>query len=139
MRCTSQFGMAAFILLAALPLRSQTVTTGSITGTVVAGAAGKPLAGQAVRLVSGQITRTVVTDAEGRFRAGLLNPGAWRVTVEVPGFQTWSHPVPAVVSADTPLRIRLAEIAGATVAVNADPAGLLDLTSTSAVTHWSPR
>ena len=113
---------------------AQTVTTGSVSGTVVARASGEPLAGLKIRLASAQIVRTVITDDQGRFLAGLLNPGAWRVSVEQAGFQAWSAPLLVAADMDTPMRIRLVELPAATVPVTAQADAAMDLTSTASGT-----
>lgn len=121
-----------FLAFTAVAL-AQTATTGSLSGSVTARTTSASFAGLKLRLVSNQITRTVATDEEGAFKAGLLNPGLWNVEVEAPGFQTWRHAVQVSVGADTLVRIRLAEITGASVTVNAT-SSYLDLTSTAVTT-----
>jgi hypothetical protein len=128
------FGICAVILGSGSTVPAQTVTTGAVSGTILARASGAPLVGLKVRLASAQIVRTAVTDDQGRFRAGLLNPGTWQVSVEKTGFQSWSHPIAVDVESDTPLRIRLLELPEATVAVTAQADAAMDLTSTAAAT-----
>src|SRR5262245_49937454 len=62
--------------------------SGRIVGTVYdPQRAGIPSATVAVENVATNITRTVVTDAEGNYVVTPLDPGTYRVTAEVPGFQ----------------------------------------------------
>src|SRR5262245_42747801 len=62
--------------------------SGRIVGTVYdPQRAGIPGATVAVENVATNITRTVVTDAEGNYVVTPLDPGMYRVTAEVPGFQ----------------------------------------------------
>ncbi len=120
------FWTTLLVALAA-PLLAQTVTTGSISGTVLSKATGIPLAGLKVRLTSAQIPRIVTTDGQGRFLAGLLNPGSWEVAVDKPGYQAWTQPVLVSMNAETMMAIRLVEVAGTTVTVTAEAA--MDFTS----------
>jgi len=133
-RSLTAFALWSLVLASGSSVAAQTTTTGSLSGTVLARTASAPLANVKVHLVSPQITRTTVTDEQGRFRAGLLNPGEWKVVVEGPGFQTWSHTVSVAAGSDPEVRIRLAEIAGATVEVNAQAEATLDLSSTAVTT-----
>jgi hypothetical protein len=127
-------GCCILILVGRAPILAQTVTTGSISGTVILHSSGAPLVGLKIRLTSAQIVRTAVTNGQGHFFAGLLNPGTWQVTVEKPGFQSWSTIFNVGADADAPLRIRLLEIPESTVVVTAQADATLDLTSTAAST-----
>ncbi|MBK9795771.1 MAG: TonB-dependent receptor [Holophagaceae bacterium] len=126
--------LGALVLYAGPWVRAQTVTTGAVSGTLLSSASGAPLTGLKVRLISAQITRTAITDREGRFMVGLLNPGPWKVSVERPGFQSWYTAVSVATDTDTPLRIRLVEVPEVTIAVSAQVDAALDLTSTAAGT-----
>jgi hypothetical protein len=113
---------------------AQTTTTGIVEG-IVRDATGRPVEGVKVRLVSSQVTRTATSGAEGRFHAGLLNPGEWQLTLEKAGYETLSSRVSVVPEESTPVRFRLAEVAAATVEVTGSPAMVsLDPTSTSSGT-----
>jgi hypothetical protein len=120
-------------------ITAQTVTTGSVSGTVLARASGKPLVELKIRLASAQIVRTVISDGQGRFLAGLLNPGPWQVSVEQEGFQPWSAPLLVTAGMDSSMRIRLGELLETTVPVTAQGDAVLDLTSTSVVTTVTER
>src|SRR5262245_18718984 len=62
--------------------------SGRIVGTVYdPQRAGIPGATVTVANVATNITRTVVTDGEGNYVVTPLDPGKYRVTAEVPGFQ----------------------------------------------------
>ncbi len=80
--------MAALITLAAMPTTVWAqATTGSITGTVTdESKAVLPGVTVVVEHVETGITRTLVTDANGRFRALNLPPGTFTVTAELQGF-----------------------------------------------------
>lgn len=134
-RCLQSVGWA--LVAAAVPGLAQTTTTGLLEGAV-RDPAGRPLEGVRVRLASRQITRTVVTGAEGRFHAGLLNPGEWTVTLDKAGYETLTSRVPVVPEETASVRFRLAPVAAATVEVAASAALLtLDPTSTAAGTTLS--
>ncbi|MBK9795769.1 MAG: TonB-dependent receptor [Holophagaceae bacterium] len=122
----------ALAVMATAPLLAQTLTTGSIGGTILSRTTGALQAGLQVRLTSAQITRTVTTDAQGRFLAGLLNPGHWHIVVDKPGYQTWTAGIPVSLNAETPVLIRLVEVEGATVSVTAETA--MDFTSLAGIT-----
>jgi hypothetical protein len=121
------------VVLACASALSQTATSGSLSGTVVDDR-GKALAGIQLRLVSAQIVRIVSSDGNGRFLVGLLNPGVWKLTVDHHGFQPWSMTFRVELNNDTPMRIRLLEVAGATVAVTGGGEAALDLTSLAGTT-----
>jgi len=80
-------GPALAALVLGAPLAAQTVTTGSITGTIK-GSDGQPLAGVTVRVSSNQITRTTITKDDGRYTFFLLNAGAWNIQATKPGYTT---------------------------------------------------
>ncbi|HWP85722.1 MAG TPA: TonB-dependent receptor [Terriglobia bacterium] len=65
------------------------ITTGSIYGTVK-DTTGAVLPGASVTVVNEEtgVSRTVPTDAMGRYVAPSLNPGRYRVTASLTGFQT---------------------------------------------------
>lgn len=82
---------SAFLFLLALLLTThrtfaQETTSGSLRGRVV-DAQGLVVPGATVSVSSGQGTRTYLTDAEGRFFAPYLTPGAYVVRVDLQGFR----------------------------------------------------
>jgi hypothetical protein len=116
-------------LAAGAALHAQSITTGSVRGTI-ADAKGAPLAGARVTLASSQITRTIVTGADGSFRAGLLNPGTWVVTVSLGNYQTQTSRVLVSPNDNRALNFKLSPVAAATVVVSA-AAQVVDTTSVS--------
>src|SRR5215471_21471531 len=85
------FSVPVALLLLFLPVSnafSQTVT-GTISGMVV-DSSGAIMAGTTVKLVNEQtgFFRTVTTNDEGRFDFAAVQPGAYTLRVEHPGFQT---------------------------------------------------
>ena len=75
------------LAMAAAPALLAQESTGSVVGFVKT-KNGEPVAGAEVRLTSPNLqgTRIVVTDAKGAFRAPLLPPGTYRITVIKEGF-----------------------------------------------------
>jgi hypothetical protein len=77
---------AACSLAAAAAAWGQETTSGSLAGRVV-DAQNLAVPGATVTVSSDQGARTYVTDAEGRFFAPYLTPGAYTVRVELQGFR----------------------------------------------------
>ncbi|MBI4443739.1 MAG: TonB-dependent receptor [Acidobacteria bacterium] len=79
--------VAAFLVVAASSQAQ--VTTGAISGTV-ADSTGAVLPGTTVVVLNEDtgVSRTVVADATGRYGAPSLNPGRYKVTARLEGFQT---------------------------------------------------
>ena len=89
-RAAALFGLFV-VLCSGSPAHAQ-VTTGTILGTVSDGTgAALPGATVTVRRVETDAIRTLVTDGQGRYRAGALEPGTYQVAVELPGFQSTRH------------------------------------------------
>src|SRR6185503_13053046 len=76
---------AVLALVSSGAVRAQETTTGTITGTVV-DAQGAAVPGATVSVISAQGTKPFVSDANGRFFAPYLTPGAYTVRVELTGF-----------------------------------------------------
>jgi outer membrane receptor protein involved in Fe transport len=123
-------GLVTLGLIAGGPvLVAQTATTGSIQGQIT-DAKGSPLAGASVRLVSAQVTRTIITGSDGRFQVGLLNSGAWQVTVSKAGFTTQNQSISISINETKALSIKLSTEAVATVEV-VGSASSVDASSTT--------
>ncbi len=82
------FGLVSQLVMALSPLEGQSLTSGSLRGTVQT-ADGQPVEGAAVTLESraGAVLLTLVSDREGGFLAQLLTPGEYRVLAEQIGYQ----------------------------------------------------
>ena len=128
-RITLRLGLTAIALVSGSALFAQSSTTGSVSGRVSAG--GKNISGATVRLFSGQVSRTVVTNPDGSFRLGLMNPGSWTAQVSASGFSASQGSVLVSVNENTTITFKLVEAGSATVAVSGI-AGLIDF-STSQV------
>src|SRR5262249_14329945 len=76
------------VLLVLLFARGSAISQ-TVTGMVV-DSSGAIMAGTTVRLVNEQtgFSRTVATNEEGRFNFAAVQPGAYTLRVEHPGFQT---------------------------------------------------
>ena len=102
-------GLGAQLLAGPVPARAQSLTSGSLRGTVQT-ADGEPVAGAAVSLETrtGGLLLGLTTDRRGGFQAQLLAPGEYRVLVEEVGYQPLrSTGVVVVAGAATTLRIVL--------------------------------
>lgn len=126
-RITSRLGLTAIALVSGSVLFSQSTTTGSVSGLVL-GSNGKPVAGATVKVSSGQISRTGLTDANGTFRFGLLNPGNWSVQVSAGSYQNSNASVLVTTNENQALTLRLASVDSATVTVSSSTA-VVDFTT----------
>src|SRR5215213_2407880 len=99
-----------FTLLIAPSIVAQSQsTTGTIQGTVVdANSAAVPDANVEIKNLDTNISRSFTTDDEGRFKALLLHPGKYSVTVTKQGFGTPSAEVELTVGQTLPITIPLA-------------------------------
>ncbi len=87
MRTLSRIALVLLVMLAAGAAFAQ--DTGSIRGTV-SDSTGAVVPGATVTLVNEatKFTRNVVTDARGAYYFGAVQPAAYTVRVEIPGFKT---------------------------------------------------
>lgn len=99
-------------------LVGQSSTTSALAGEV-RNAVGKPIPGATLHLTSEALmgSRSLVTAANGGFRAPVLPPGRYRVTVEATGYATQVREIVLTLSNTISLNITLPEVAGATVVV----------------------
>jgi outer membrane receptor protein involved in Fe transport len=134
-RIFNRLGFTAVAIVAGPALIAQSSTTGALNG-VVADNSGAPLAGATVRLSSGQITRTTTTGADGRYNLGLLNPGAWVVTITKAGYASTHENVSVSINAASTANFKLAKEGGATVEVVASAISI-DATSTTTGSTFS--
>jgi hypothetical protein len=118
------FTAAAIVAGSGIVAHAQTATTGAING-VVTDSKGAPIAGATIRLTSTQTTRQAVTGADGSFRLGLLNPGAWTVEITKSGLQKITQHVNVLVNQSQPVNFKMAseaatvvEVLGTTAAVD---------------------
>lgn len=130
MRLYRRISFSALALVAASVAQAQTATTGAISGTVL-DQAGLPVANARLSLASAQITRTTVSDAQGHFVMGLLNPGDWKITVTGGNdLQPATQTVTVSTNSTTPVTLRLAKESTAEVTVVGN-ATAIDATSIS--------
>jgi len=110
------FTAAAIVAGSGIVAHAQTATTGAVSGAVTDGK-GAPVAGATVRLTSAQTTRQAVTGADGAFRLGLLNPGAWTIEVTKSGLQKFTQNLTVLVNQTQPVTIKMASEAATVVEV----------------------
>jgi hypothetical protein len=116
--CSYPVTLSLVLLLLASVCLGQTPGTGAISG-VVYDPANRVVANAEVLVVDDatQISRSVRTTVEGVFRAPLLPPGTYTVTVKAPRFAvSISSSVQVTVSETTSLNVTLA-VAGASESV----------------------
>ncbi len=83
--------LAAVALLAAVPMQAQSTTQGGIAGTVEdATGAIVPNATVTVRNDGTNATTQITADSSGYFKAPLLEPGTYTVTISAPSFGTYT-------------------------------------------------
>ena len=88
MRWLGCVGLVAFSLLTSAPLSAQ-LQTGRLLGTVLDEQhASVPGATVTVTNLATNIARTVTTDGEGNYVVTPLEPGVYRISASLPGFQT---------------------------------------------------
>lgn len=110
------FTAAAIVAGSGIVAHAQTATTGAVSGAVTDGK-GAPVAGATIRLTSAQTTRQAVTGADGSFRLGLLNPGAWTIEVTKSGLQKFTQNLNVLVNQTQPVNIKMAAEAATVVEV----------------------
>lgn len=117
-RVFTRLGFTAAVIVAGsgIVAHAQTATTGAVSGAVTDGK-GAPIAGATVRLTSAQTTRQAVTGADGSFRLGLLNPGAWTIEVTKSGLQKFTQNLTVLVNQTQPVAIKMASEAATVVEV----------------------
>jgi hypothetical protein len=82
--------LLSFVHLSGINLRAQDTVTGAFEGTVTNSQTGAIIAGAAVQIINQQTNQTVpkISDARGRFYAGLLAPGLYLIRVSATGYLT---------------------------------------------------
>ncbi len=128
-RTIARLGFTALALAAGTVAFAQSSTTGALNG-LITDAQGNPVAGATVRITSAQVTRLETTAANGTYRFGLLNPGAWRITVTKAGMQTLSRDIVVNTNTTHPVNFKIAAVTSATVEVVGTQAIAADVTST---------
>lgn len=129
---------ALMLTLVVAPALVAQESTGTIRGTVRA-KGGEALAGVQIRFASTALigVRNVVTDAQGNYRAPLLPPGLYRLTLTRSGFVTSSLDVQLGLGQVMRQDVNLAaeKEAGATVEVVATSAAAVDKTDVKTSTN----
>jgi hypothetical protein len=100
------FGLALLVSAPAVAY-GQAETTGIISGTVADGSGGR-IPGATVKIEGAAYSRTLTTDSEGFFRALLVPPGSYKVSVSAKGFSGANiEGVEVALGKTTPLEIGL--------------------------------
>ncbi len=85
-----RLGLAAlFATFLFIGVSAQDTVTGAFQGDVSDNRTGSPIGGVAVRITSVQTGRIYIhtTDSKGRFYQGLLAPGLYDISIELPGYK----------------------------------------------------
>ena len=98
------------IVLIAISSITSLAQTTHISGIVLDARTERPLPGVLVAIEGSPLS--VETDAEGRFRVGVL-PGQYVLAVSLVGYALWRQPIDVAADDTAPLTIRLSEGAGA--------------------------
>ncbi len=118
-RKTAQAARAAALMIFGLTLFLQSCDfdeTGSLSGTVIDGGSGLPVEGAAV--TTAPATQAAVTDSEGHFIIGDIDPGTYTVSVSAEGYASFSAAVEILPGEETLIDVVLT----AAVAENGPPA-----------------
>lgn len=101
-------GLCIFLLAITLPLSAQSQLTGSIRGTIT-DTEGEPLPGVTVAFESEALiqSRVAVTGANGQYRAPLLPPGDYKLTITMTGFKTATQEMKLALAQTARLDVRL--------------------------------
>ena len=131
-------GRLALILSAGAGLSAQEIN-GQITGLVTSG--GQPVAGATVTITASQLIspRSIQTNAKGEYRAPLLPPGDYTITVVKEGFLTSSVKgarLGAGAQLSLPFSLKTAEVASTTVVIVGDQ-GTVDKADPKQSTNFS--
>lgn len=126
---TSTLGTLALILACGPAAYSQSMTTGAVSGTL-RGPDGAPVGGALVTATSNQVQRTAVSQANGTYHFGLLNPGDWKLEVTKAGFMKFQTRLTVTTNNDQTVNIKLGALQGVTVEV-IDTSGAVDFTTTT--------
>lgn len=119
MRTTTNLGRVSALLIAGSAfLAAQGTQTATVVGEI-RDTTGVPQAGVTIRLASPSLqgVRTVVSDSKGRFRAPLLPPGAYTITVTKEGYQTLKSQANLGLGQSFEPRLTIAKIGSAVVEV----------------------
>ncbi len=88
-RCRHFCFLMLLISVVSLGAFAQDTVTGAFQGDVSDNRTGNPIGGVPVRIISVQTGRVYVhiTDSKGRFYQGLLAPGLYDISIELPGYK----------------------------------------------------
>lgn len=94
-RVAAFFALAIALIITGFTVtsvRAQDTVTGAFEGFVKESVSKEPVAGAVVRIVNQDtgVPRAAITDNQGRFYQGVLNPGNYAITVTKPTFQTYT-------------------------------------------------
>ncbi len=129
-RSLPRVGVLTLILAASGPaVFSQSMTTGAISG-ILRGPDGSPVAGAVVTVSSNQVRRSTVSQANGTYHFGLLNPGDWVLEVTKPGFVRFQTRLSVVTNNDQTVNVKLGVMKEMVVEV-VETGGTVDFTSTT--------
>jgi hypothetical protein len=108
MRKGSWIAAAVVVLLLPLAALGQALTTGRISGRIVA-EGGSPLAGVTVTVTSAErnFEREATTDSDGHYTFALLPPGDYTLAAAVAGYQAAVLRVPVRIGETVPLDVEL--------------------------------
>ena len=131
--------VAMLVICSAQPIYAQTETTGAFNGTVM-DSTGAVVPGATVTIieVATSAKHIVRTDAQGRFTAGLLIPGAYKLSATTAGMQSDTVQASAVLGAMIPVDIRVSPTGNNTIVeVNSTSLPLVDTENVALATTFT--
>lgn len=136
----SLLAAAGFVAVSPAPVAyAQTVTTGAISGTV-ADATGAVVPGATVTIVNTATNATITlkTGADGRYNAGLLTPGTYKVSATAPGLQSQTSQMTVLTGTTIPGDIKVSPTANKeTVEVTSSTLPLVDTQNVALATTFN--
>lgn len=136
----SLLAAAGFVAVSPAPVAyAQTVTTGAISGTV-ADATGAVVPGATVTIVNTATNATITlkTGADGRYNAGLLAPGTYKVSATAPGLQSQTSQMTVLTGTTIPGDIKVSPTANKeTVEVTSSTLPLVDTQNVALATTFN--
>lgn len=131
-------GLAGLLMVIAPVMRAQVVSSngGSIQGTITdSSGAAIPGAKVAITAADTGFARTLTTDSSGYYSVGPLNPGPYKVTITMSGFQVLAVNTQIQVGTATPGSFKLTvgttgetvEVNAGAIQVNTDAGGVSDV------------
>lgn len=132
--------LAAFLLVLPSVAFAQSLTSGSVSGTVT-DPSGAALPGATVSIKNDATgtTQSVTSNSTGAYRFGFLNPGSYTVSVKQSGFQPVQHAVTVSVGTGSMVNLQMQVATASTTVEVSGEAGLVQTENGNVSTTISPQ